>query len=242
MIMTKSTALISLKNLNFTADKKHILQNISFEIRKNDFITIVGPNGSGKSTLLKIILGILKQTNGTLKKQKNLTIGYVPQQISLSINMPINVLYFLKLQETIASNFLDNIVKKLKIESLLSKQITVLSQGEMQKVLLAKSLLKNPDLLILDEPAQNLDISAQLELYQLINDIYQKEKKTILMISHDLHMVMSSTKKVICLYHHICCQGKPKDVAKDPKFISIFGNNMDKLVSIYNHYHNHHHG
>ena len=127
------------------------------------------------------------------------------------------------------------------IEKLLEKQMSILSGGEIQRVLLAKALLVSPDLLILDEPAQNLDISGQIAFYELLRKIYKKKKISILMVSHDLHMVMSATKNVICLFNHVCCSGEPNKVTKDPEFIAMFGDNMSKLISIYNHYHSHEH-
>jgi zinc transport system ATP-binding protein len=156
--------------------------------------------------------------------------------------MPISVEYFLRLFQEIDDKYLQEIISKINISKLLSKKIDVLSGGEMQRVLLAKALLNQPDLLILDEPAQNLDITGQLKFYELLNEIYKSQEVAILMVSHDLHMVMSSTKQVICLFHHICCLGTPEDITKNPEFISIFGNDMSKLISIYNHYHNHKHG
>ncbi|MDA9817945.1 ATP-binding cassette domain-containing protein [Flavobacteriaceae bacterium] len=236
--------LVTLENINFRIPhtKNHILEDISFKIDESDFITIIGPNGAGKTTLLKIILNIIKPTSGILKKDNSLKIGYVPQKFHIPQTIPINVSYFLKLNQKINHEIFHKTIHELKIEKLLDKQLISLSGGEMQKILLARSLLNQPNLIILDEAAQNLDISGQLEFYELINKIHQENKISILMISHDLHMVMSSTKKVICLFKHICCQGEPHVVAQNPEFISIFGQNMSKLVSIYNHHHDHNHG
>ncbi len=240
--MPTSNILIKTNNISYKADKKTILHDISIEIKKQDFITIIGPNGAGKTTLLKILLGIKKPDIGTIKSKNNLEIGYLPQKIHLDRSIPICSDYFLKLNKEFNKNKLKEIILETKIDKILDKQISQLSGGETQKLLLANALMGDPDLLILDEPDQNLDISGQLQFYELLSKIYKKRKIAILLVSHDLHLVMSSTKKVICLFHHICCSGKPDVISKDPKFTEIFGQDMSELMSVYNHYHTHSHG
>lgn len=232
--------IIKISDVCLNVNNKNILNNVSFEIKNNDFLTIIGPNGAGKTSLLKIILGIIKPTKGSIEIQNKLNISYVPQYMNIEKSIPVNVDYFLKLYQKDTSSF-DEIIQRISIEKILKKQLYELSGGELQKVLLGKALLDKPDLLILDEPAQNLDISSQIELYKIINELYKSSNISILMVSHDLHMVMSSTKRVICLYHHICCAGEPSFVYQNPEFISIFGSNMSELISLYSHYHNHKH-
>ncbi len=234
--------LIKTHNISYKIDKKEILQNISIEIKKEDFITIIGPNGAGKTTLLKILLGIIKPTSGTIEVKKNLKIGYVPQKIHLDHAIPISSDYFLKLNKDFSKDRLKEVIKETNIEAILDKQISKLSGGETQRLLLANALIRNPQILILDEPDQNLDISGQLQFYELLNKIYEEREIAILMVSHDLHLVMSSTKQVICLFHHICCSGKPSVISKTPEFANVFGKDMSKLVSVYNHFHSHNHG
>jgi zinc transport system ATP-binding protein len=234
--------LVSLKNINLSFSSKNILDNINLDIKKNDFITIVGPNGAGKSSLIRLIIGSLQPNSGKIIRNKELKIAYVPQKMQINQTIPIKAEYFLKLNKKIEEKSFKKIVNDLKIADFLHTQLNDLSGGQRQKILLAKALLCQPNLLILDEPAQNLDISGQLEFYNYITKLHQEKKTAILMISHDLHIIMSSTKKVICLNHHICCQGEPKIIAQNPDFKEIFGNDMNKLISIYNHYHNHHHG
>ena len=228
------TNLISLTNINLKFANKNILENIDIDIKKDDFITVIGPNGSGKSTLIKIIIGSLKPDSGNIKRSKNLKIAYVPQKMEINKTIPINTQYFLKLHQKIDQKLFDKIINDLKITDFLNTSLSELSGGEKQRILLAKALLSQPNLLILDEPAQNLDISGQLEFYNYINELHREQKISILMISHDLHIVMSSSKKVICLHHHICCQGEPKIIAQNPDFKEIFGDDMNKLISIYN--------
>jgi zinc transport system ATP-binding protein len=148
---------------------------------------------------------------------------------------------FLTLNNTLADAELEQLANVTKIQHLLDTPLSSLSGGELQRVLLTRALTNKPDLLILDEPAQNLDVNGQLQFYTLIEEIYESRNIAILMVSHDLHLVMSSTRKVVCLYHHICCSGAPESVARDPEFISIFGNDMAKLMAVYPHTHAHDH-
>lgn len=241
--MPKTTNfLIKTDKISFKIAKKEILQDISLEIKEGDFITIIGPNGAGKTTLLKILLGIKKPTSGDLEVKKGLKIGYVPQKIHLKSSIPLSAKYFLKLNKHFDKKRFQEVIQETNITKIIDKQIHDLSGGEIQRLLLANALIKDPEILILDEPDQNLDISGQLQFFELLNKIYEKRKIAILMVSHDLHLVMSSTKQVICLFHHICCSGQPNVISKTPEFTSIFGKDMSKLMSVYNHYHSHDHG
>lgn len=234
--------LIKTHKVTVKRQDRVILNNITLEIGDRDFTTIIGPNGAGKSMLLKCLMGFYKPDSGSIDQAKNLKIGYVPQRINIELSLPISVKNFLLLANKINHNDLENIADECNIKSLMNKQLHFLSGGELQRVLLARSLINNPQLLILDEPAQNLDISGQLSFYKLLDKIYNSRKLSILMVSHDLHMVMASSRQVICLYHHICCSGEPNVVTKDPEFISLFGNDMANMMAIYQHSHNHNHG
>lgn len=239
--MKTFNALISANNISVIKNQKSILTDIDIEINKNDFITIIGPNGAGKSMLLKCLMGFYKPDKGDIRKKKNLKIGYMAQNINIKNNMPINVQRFVTVHKKFDEYSLKKVILETQIDKIINKQMSVLSGGEMQRVLLARSLLNNPDLLILDEPAQNLDISGQINFYKLLQFIYKKRNLSILMVSHDLHLVMVSTKKVLCLYNHICCSGEPHQIAKDPEFISMFGKDMANMMSVYQHSHNHDH-
>jgi len=239
--MKITNALISAKNVSVLKHQKSILDNIDIQINKNDFITIIGPNGAGKTMLLKCLMGFYKPTSGRIERKEKLKIGYMPQSISISNTMPITVKDFITVRKEYDDISLNKVITEVSIGEIVNKQLSVLSGGEMQRVLLARSLLNNPDLLILDEPAQNLDISGQLNFYKLIQEIYSKRDISILMVSHDLHLVMVSTKKVLCLYKHICCSGAPQQIAKDPEFLSMFGKDMANMMSIYQHSHDHNH-
>lgn len=240
--------LIKIQNLSLIQNSTEILSDISLSILKRDFITIIGPNGAGKTSLLKIILQIYKPSSGNISLNPNLSIGYVPQNNSITNSLPITVKEFLSLrnnknilskQELIAN--INMISEDIGISRLLNQSMSSLSGGQRQKIFLARALLCSPNLLILDEPTQNLDISSQKTFYKLLNKIYQKNNIAIVMISHDLNLVMSSTTQVICLFRHICCFGTPESIRNKSEFRSLFGDDMDNMLMFYSHSHDHSH-
>lgn len=235
------STLIEAKNINLKFGQKTVLDDVSLSIKDDDFVTIVGPNGAGKSMLLKCLIGLCKTTSGKISQKSDLKIGYVPQNVKITKSFAITVMGFLKLNQKVSNKEVIEVAKETSIDEILDLQLNELSGGELQKVLLTRALLLDPEILILDEPAQNIDISGQLKFYKLLEKIYNSRKIAILKVSHDLHLVMALSKKVVCLYHHICCHGKPKNIAKDPKFMSIFGDDMAKMMAIYNHEHDHSH-
>ena len=228
-------ALISAKNINVIKTGKNILKDVSIDINKNDFITIIGPNGAGKSMLLKCLMGFYKPNSGIIKTKPNLKFGYMPQNLDIIKTIPMKAKSFITIKKKYDKISLKKVISETQIENILDKQLSVLSGGEMQRVLLARSLLNNPEVLILDEPAQNLDVSGQMHFYKLLQIIYSKRGLSILMVSHDLHLVMVSTKQVICLSNHICCYGKPQQITKDPEFLSMFGKDMAEVMAVYQH-------
>lgn len=236
-----SERLVTASNLSVIRQKRAILDDVSLNITERDFITLIGPNGAGKTVFLRHLLKLDSPNSGSVTHRADLKIGYVPQRVDIDPGLPISVNRFLTLNNTLADAELEQLANVTKIQHLLDTPLSSLSGGELQRVLLTRALTNKPDLLILDEPAQNLDVNGQLQFYTLIEEIYESRKIAILMVSHDLHLVMSSTRKVVCLYHHICCSGAPESVARDPEFISIFGNDMAKLMAVYPHTHAHDH-
>ncbi len=234
-------AIIAAENVSVIRQGNQILQDVSVDIGADDFITVIGPNGAGKSMLLKCLMGFYQPDHGKIIRKKDLKIGYVPQRLMADNTMPITVRRFLSLRKKTHEASLQSTIEETGIEEFLDRQISVLSGGELQRVLLARSLLDDPELLVLDEPAQNLDIVGQISFYKLLERIYSERDLSVLMVSHDLHLVMASTRKVICLFHHICCSGEPQTVAKDPEFISLFGTEMANMMAAYHHNHNHTH-
>ena len=236
------SSLISAHHISVSRDSQPILQDVSLEIRENDFITIIGPNGAGKSMLLKCLMGFYAPDQGHVIPKKNLKIGYVPQRLVADPTIPITAKRFLTLRKKVTWEDIEIVVKETDIGRYLDKPLAVLSGGELQRILSARALLDTPDLLVLDEPAQNLDITGQLAFYKLLDRVYRERNLSVLMVSHDLHLVMSSTKNVVCLFKEICCHGEPRVVARDPEFISLFGNDMAQLMASYQHHdHNHDH-
>lgn len=233
--------LVELKNIYVEFPQKIALQNINFRIYPNDVITIVGPNGGGKSTLLKVLLKLLSPTKGEVIYQKKLRVGYVPQKIHLDQNFPITVEKFLSLKKGVNKQDIEQSLALLSIQPLKQNSLQKLSGGEMQRVLLARAILSKPNLLVLDEPTQGVDINGQAELYQLIHQTRQKLNCAILMVSHDLHLVMADTHQVLCINQHICCAGSPEIISNDPKFIHFFGDKFSKNIAFYTHNHNHRH-
>jgi len=202
--------------------------------------SIIGPNGAGKSTLVKILLGLVKPTKGRVWRRQHLTVGYVPQRISLDKTLPMKVGRFLNLAQT-SKQARDRALGQLSLAHLLNQQMAKLSGGELQRVLLARAIARQPDLLVLDEPLQGVDIAGQVKLYRLISSLRDSLNCAILMISHDLHLVMAQTDSVICLNHHICCHGQPESVSQHPEYLRLFGQQTLQDIAVYQHHHDHHH-
>ena len=233
-------ALISAKNISLRYDNRLILDDVSLDLTKNDFITIIGPNGAGKSTLLKTLIGLITPDQGQVTRQDGLKIGYIPQKLQVEASLPITTQSFICLNKK-NTNDINAIADELGIIPLLKKPVQTLSGGEWQRALLARALMDNPDAIILDEPAQNLDLTGQMHFYKMLDRLHQDRGLAILMVSHDLHLVMASTRQVVCLYHHICCSGAPQAVTQDPEFINLFGNEMASMMAVYHHQHDHSH-
>lgn len=241
--MTKE--LINCNAISVSFGDRMVLENVSVAVQKKEIVTIIGPNGSGKTTLLKSICGLQQVASGNITKQKNIVIGYMPQKIVIEKTLPLTVRRFLRLNGTSKNlreiSDVEEIAKKFGILSLLGQQIHGISGGEMQRVMLARTVLLKPDLLVLDEPTQGLDIHGQAEFYSLILQVRDEIGCAIIMVSHDLHMVMASTDKVVCINTHVCCQGTPEDINKHPEYIALFGKKDAGKVAIYTHKHDHVH-
>ena len=239
--MKSSDLLISAQNLAHHYDAQYVLQNISLHIRRNQIITLIGPNGAGKSTLVKILLKILKPSEGEVVHHRDLVIGFMPQKIHIDPTLPMTVRRFLLLglkKGEHDTTRIEQIADELQISAHLNQAVQSLSGGEMQRVLLARALVRNPNLLVLDEPVQGIDLQSQSEIYQLIHEQQLKRQCAVLMISHDLHLVMKHTDQVICLNQHICCSGTVQSLKDDPTFKAQFGADL-KEHAIYHHHHEH---
>ena len=239
--MTTPQTLISANNISLSHHGKSILDKVSFELKQGEFITLIGPNGAGKSSLIKVLLGLTKADSGNIKRANNIKLGYTPQTFNPNPFIPISVIDFLNLNQKVNQSFLHETATLTGTESLLDSPLKSLSGGELQRVLLTRALLNKPNVLILDEPAQNLDVNGQMHLYKLIQNIHQQQGCAVLMVSHDLHRVMKESTQVLCLYHHICCIGQPESILKDSQFNDLFADQMDDLMATYEHHHNHCH-
>ena len=232
--------LVKLNNAGFRQSKKWLVEGVSLTVEKGKIVTLIGPNGSGKSTTAKIALGIYKNIEGSAEKYTT-KVGYVPQKISIDWTLPIRVYDFMLLTETIEDSAIDEALSLTGVIHLKNKNLGSLSGGEFQRVLIARAIAKKPDLLVLDEPVQGVDFKGEIALYELIKKISEKLGCGILLISHDLHVVMSATDYVVCLNGHVCCSGTPQAVANDSKYKELFGDRASTILSVYEHDHDHTH-
>lgn len=237
---TASKALLVADSIGFEIRGKTILTDVSLQIQSREIITLIGPNGAGKTSLIRILLGLAQASSGTVNRQDNLRVGYVPQGIHVSDVMPLRVCDFLNVTGLYNAGQCQQMLAEVNCEYLLTSPMQNISGGEMQRVLLARALLKKPQLLVLDEPASGMDIIGQQGLYESIRSIRDKHDCGILMVSHDLHLVMAATDRVICLNTHICCTGHPDDVSEHPEYLKLFGDAIDGLA-LYSHHHDHEH-
>ena len=229
--------LIEVKKLNVAYGKKKVLKNVNLTLSKNEIVTIVGPNGSGKTTLFKSIIGSIPITSGKVSIKQNLKIGYVPQVLNIDRSLPLTVERFLKLAKNRNDQGFLRAQQILDSDDLLSNQISNLSAGQLQRVLLGHALMNEPDVLLLDEATRGLDQPGSAAFYKKIEEIRDSTGCAILMISHDLHVVMSASNRVICLNGHICCQGEPNSVASSPEYKAMFGSKVEGTLALYQHNH-----
>ena len=238
--MSGNDILVKLSNAGISKNEKWLVREVNLEIHKGKIVTLIGPNGSGKTTTAKIALGLYKNIEGKVERfTKN--ISYVPQKVSIDWTLPIRVIDFMVLTQDLSSEEISYALNLTGIDHLKQNNLRELSGGEFQRVLLARAIAKKPELLVLDEPVQGVDYQGEVALYALIKKISETLKCGILLISHDLHVVMSATDHVVCLNGHVCCSGSPVDVAQDKNYKELFGEKTSQLLSIYEHDHDHVH-
>ena len=218
-----------------------ILKDVDFTIMPAEIVTVVGPNGSGKSTLVRAVLGHVAGESGQVIRRKGLRIGYVPQRVHVDDRIPMSVRRFLSLPIRVSDAEAAAALARTGVDGLQDRQITRLSGGQFQRVLLARALLHRPELLVLDEPTQGLDQPGIVAFYRLIEDIRRETGAAVLMVSHDLHVVMAASDRVICLNGHICCQGSPVVVSNAPEYRALFGLGSQGALALYQHSHDHSH-
>lgn len=234
--------LLELSGIGWQRDGRRILSGVDLKVQRGEIVTLIGPNGAGKSTLVQIAVGLLAADSGTCRRMKGLRIGYVPQAMTLDPSLPLTVGGFMTLQtrKPSASAVLA-VLTETGVGDLHDRSLHALSGGEWQRVLLARALLQKPDLLVLDEPMQGVDLTGQEELYRLLAEIPRRYGCGILMVSHDLHLVMAATDRVICLNGHVCCAGHPEAVSAHPEYLRLFGWQGSQQLAVYSHHHDHSH-
>ncbi len=236
----ENNILVKLNEVGIKQNDKWLVKGVSLVVEKGKIVTLIGPNGSGKSTTAKIALGIYKKIEGQVEKYTN-NVGYVPQKISIDWTLPLRVNDFMLLTENLKDEAINEALSLTGVIHLKNKNLGNLSGGEFQRVLLARAISRKPDLLVLDEPVQGVDFTGEIALYELIKKISDTLNCGILLISHDLHTVMSARDHVVCLNGHDCCSGSPSDVARNNDYKALFGEQASQTLSIYEHKHDHVH-
>ena len=233
--------LLAVENLTVRFGAVEAVSGVSMAVGAAEIVTVLGPNGSGKSTLLRAILGIVSPSAGRVVRAPGLSIGYVPQRLAIDRAMPITVRRFLSLPVRVSDSAAVAALDRVGLAGLGARQMAGLSGGQFQRVLLARALLVQPQVLILDEPTQGLDQPGEAGFYRLIEEVRAQTGAAVLMVSHDLHVVMAASDRVICLNHHICCQGTPRVVSNAPEYRALFGLGTQGALALYQHAHDHSH-
>lgn len=237
-----ANALIGARGLSFKHNGRSILQSIDLDIHKGEIVTLIGPNGAGKTTLVRTLIGLLKPTEGELWRAADLVIGYAPQRFDLDKTIPMTVSRFVAMgSATATTGEIDQALKEVGASKLDDRQIGELSGGELQRVILARALVRKPQLLVLDEPVRGVDYTGEAELYTLISALRTEHGLGVLLVSHDLHVVMAQSDRVVCVNRHICCSGVPESVAQHPEYARLFGAQAARAIGLYHHHHDHRH-
>ncbi|ALG66972.1 zinc ABC transporter ATP-binding protein ZnuC [Beggiatoa leptomitoformis] len=232
-----SSTLVEVQNIQMDFHYHTALKDVSLAVKRGEIVTLIGPNGAGKSTLVKVILGLLTPQKGQVFRQAGIKIGYMPQRLSVDMALPLTVERFLRLSGITQLATIQAVLAEVGASAVLQRPLQHVSGGELQRVLLARALLRYPDLLVLDEPIQGVDVGGQYELYDLISRIRTQRGCGVLMVSHDLHIVMAATDHVVCLNQHICCSGHPGIVSRHPAYLSLFGARPARDLAFYTHHH-----
>ncbi|MEO9460031.1 MAG: ATP-binding cassette domain-containing protein [Lentilitoribacter sp.] len=240
-MLQKNESLISLDNAGLFRDRKWLVRGVSMTVEPGEILTLIGPNGSGKSTTAKMALGVHKPSEGTARQRDGLTIGYVPQKLSIDWTLPLTANRFMRLTSKVTQSEIEAAMASTKTLHLLKSEVRTLSGGEFQRVLLARAIARKPDLLVLDEPVQGVDFNGEIALYDLIRTIRDQIQCGVLLISHDLHVVMAATDRVVCLNGHVCCSGTPTAVTSSDEYKTLFGARATSGLAIYEHSHDHEH-
>ncbi|MCT8999073.1 ATP-binding cassette domain-containing protein [Chelativorans intermedius] len=233
--------LVEMRNAGVRRAGRWLVRGVDLAVRRGEIVTLIGPNGSGKSTTVKTAIGVIAPDEGEVRRAPGLKVGYVPQKVTVDWTLPLSVERLMRLTGPLPRAEVAAALEAVGIPHLAAAEVQTLSGGEFQRALLARALVRKPDLLVLDEPVQGVDFSGEIALYQLIRDIRERTGCGILLISHDLHVVMAETDTVICLNGHVCCRGTPESVLRSPEYAQLFGARAGETLAIYNHHHDHTH-
>ncbi|MCC5964465.1 MAG: metal ABC transporter ATP-binding protein [Rhodobacteraceae bacterium] len=234
-------SLISAQGLSVRYGGRRVLHDIDFGIARGEIVTIVGPNGSGKTSLLRALLGVVPAARGRVQRAPGLRLGYVPQRLHIDPGLPLPVARFLSLPTRASRAAMEQVLARVGLGDVLAQNMATLSGGQFQRVLLARALLPGPDILMLDEPTAGLDQPGVASFYQLIADVRAQTGCAVLSVSHDLHVVMSASDRVVCINGHICCEGAPQVVRDAPEYRALFGLGTGGALALYQHDHDHAH-
>lgn len=240
-MLDPTATLVTLENAGLNRGGDWLVRGVNLTVRRGEIVTLIGPNGAGKSTAAKIALGLMAPDEGSARRAPGLSVGYVPQKLSIDWTLPLTVARFMGLTNRVSHTEITEALELVGIAHLAASEVRHLSGGEFQRALLARAIARKPDLLVLDEPVQGVDFSGEIALYELISSIRTELGCGILMISHDLHVVMASTDSVVCLNGHVCCQGTPHAVAESSEYRELFGGRAATALAVYEHAHDHTH-
>lgn len=239
--MTASAPLIAGRGIVKRFDDRTVLDRVDVSVSPGEIVTLIGPNGAGKTVLLRVLLGLAGADAGTVERQSGLVVGYMPQKFAVDDNLPLRVGRFVGLAGRFSRAEIEAALDEVGVAARIDAPVQGLSGGEFQRVLLARALLRRPQLLVLDEPAQGVDVIGQDALYDLVADVRDRHRCGVLLVSHDLHLVMARSDRVLCLNGHVCCTGRPEAIGKDPAFAELFGARAGESLALYRHRHDHVH-
>ncbi len=237
----RADLLLEARDVSCRLGSRLVLDRVSFELKRAQITTIIGPNGAGKSTLTNIVNGLIGNFDGEIERLPGLRIGYLPQKVYVNPLMPLTVERLLQLTHSASDAEVDHALSRNGVAYLKRRQVRSLSEGELKRVLLARTTIGNPDLIVLDEPTSGVDVSGEIRMYQLIGELRAQLGCAVLLVSHNLHLVMSQTDQVLCLNQHLCCSGLPESVSRHPEYLALFGKSAADSIAIYAHRHDHVH-
>jgi len=240
-VAAQDKTLIEVLGLTVQVKGEAVVKGVDLAVDAGEIVSLIGPNGSGKTTLVRAILGLVAPAEGVVRRRPGIRIGYVPQSVHVDETLPLTVRRFMQLAGRATGGRITEALAEVGAAYVIDGPIQSISGGEMKRVLLAQALLGDPDLLVLDEPTAGVDVTGQEELYTLIRDVRRRRGCGVLLVSHDLHIVMAATDRVVCLNHHVCCTGHPDAVSRHPEYLSLFGPGAAKALAVYTHDHDHRH-